>query len=179
MPPLPTLTDAEKHMIATQFGQLHAAIAAGLAEDDVAQRAIAFQRAYQGESRPLVDAFGAAADKGEWAREVRRALAGELGTHLLEWSDRSPSVATDDAPVDGLALDVPATFAAGMPATDEALVPVDAVCAHCAAPLTVRCAPMPGHPVVTEHELTCPRCARLTTIHLPGAVVDVVVDPTA
>lgn len=179
MQPFHSLTAAEKHGIATLFGQLHAAIAGGMAEDDVAQRAIAFQQAYQGDSRPLVDAFGAADDKAEWARQVRMALAGELGSNLLEWSNRSPSVVPDDASLDGVALGAPASVAPDATGEEDGVVPVDAVCAHCGAALTVRCAPLPGHAVVTEHELTCPRCARLTTIDLPGAVVDVVVDTVA
>lgn len=177
MQPLPSLTDAEKHSIATRFGQLHGAIAGGMAEDDVAQRAIAFQQAYQGASRPLVDAFGAADDKAEWARQVRAALAGELGNDMLDlWSDRGRGVAPDDALMESLGLEEEARVAPAAATADPDMVPVQTSCAHCGAALTVRCAPMPGHPVVTEHDLTCPRCARLTTIQLPGAVIDVVAD---
>lgn len=178
MQPLPTLTDAEKHTIVATFGHLHAAIAAGLADDDVARHAMAFQRAYHGASRPLVDDFGAADDKVEWARQVRLALASELGRGLLEWSDGSRSVVPDDASLTSLGLDAEATAAPAV-ATGAEVVPVDATCAHCGVALIVRCAPMPGHPVITEHDLTCPRCARLTAIHLPGAVVDVMADPSS
>lgn len=178
MQPLPSLTDAEKHTIVATFGHLHAAIAGGLADDDVAQHAIAFQRAYHGASRPLVDDFGAAADKVEWARQVRLALASELGRDLLEWSDGSRSVVPDDASLTSLGLDAEGSAApAGAPGSEVVLV--DATCAHCDAALIVRCAPMPGHPVITEHDLTCPRCGRLTALHLPGAVIDVVADATS
>lgn len=169
--PVIDLTVAEKRIIAAEFEKLHHAIAGGLAEDDVAQRAMAFQRAYRGPSRPLVDAFGASRDQTAWAREMGDVLTSELGDALTLWNARRTPVVQDDARAEApiAAQDVDAMA----PAPD--VVPVDATCAHCSAALTVRCAPMPGHALVTEHELTCPACARLTTIHLPGAVIDVVV----
>jgi len=177
MQPYPSLTDAEKDTIVAAFGRLHAAIEGGMADDDVAERAIAFQRAYQGDSRPLVDAFGAADDRSEWARQVRLALANELGRDMLEWREDSRPLVAEEASLTSLGLDAePGTTAV---AADEEVVPVDAVCAHCNAALTIRCAPLPGHPIVTDHDLSCPRCARVSTIPLPGAVVDVVVADAA
>jgi hypothetical protein len=171
------LTVAEKRVIASEFEKLHHAIAGGLAEDDVALRAVAFQRAYRGPSRPLVDAFGASRDQAAWAREVRDVLAGELGDALSLWNARRTPVAQDDARAG--ATNASQDAGAVAPVLDDDVVAVDTACAHCGVVLTVRCAPMPGHPIVTEHELTCPACARLTTLDLPGAVVDVVADRRA
>ena len=171
--PVIDLTVAEKRIIAAEFEKLHHAIAGGLAEDDVAQRAIAFQRAYRGPSRPLVDAFGASRDQAAWAREMGDVLASEIGDELSMWNARRTPVAQDDARAGSpmASADVDAV------APEPDVVPVETTCAHCGAALTVRCAPMPGHALGTEHELTCPACARLTTIDLPGAVVDVVAAP--
>ena len=174
--PVIDLTVAEKRVIASEFEKLYHAITGGLAEDDVALRAIAFQRAYRGPSRPLVDAFGASRDQAAWAREMGDALTGELGDALTAWNAHRTPVAQDDGLISDQRSAPAIEREAAVPAD---AVPVEVVCAHCGAALTVRCAPMPGHPIVTEHELSCPACARLTTIDLPGAVIDVVAAPRA
>ena len=168
--PVMPLSDDEKRLMVRQFERLRTGIDEGLAEDDLAQRAIAFQQAYRGDARPLVDDFGAADDRRQWAERVRDALAGEVAPEF--WPAPASAVAVDDAAM--------RDTSAGLP-TDGAddMAVAEAVCEHCGTAFTVQCAPLPGHVVVTEHQLTCPACGRLTTVSLPGALVDsVAVDPS-
>lgn len=159
-------TDDEKRTMLMQYERLRLAIEGAFADDDVAERAIAFQRAYRGDARPLVDAFGAADDRLAWVREVRVALQDELG--VREWNRLVTTVAVDDTS----AMD----SAPGLPFEDESsetpIASVDATCVHCERALVVRCTPMPGHPLVTDHDLTCPSCGRITTVPLAGVIVD-------
>lgn len=170
MNPSLTPTDQEKRTMVRQFEHLRLAIEGGFADDDVAERAIAFQRAYRGDARPLVDDFGAADDRGAWMRQVEAALRDELG--VGEWNRLLTPVAPDDTPGDHAVVDA----AQGLPFDDAAeetpIATADATCSHCGRAFTVRCAPMPGHALVTEHELPCPSCGRLTTLDLPGVIVD-------
>jgi hypothetical protein len=154
------LTDDEKRTIASRYRRLRTAIDGGYAEDDVTALAAAFQQAYHGAARPIVDAFGAADDKREWARQVESQVAPEIGVEF--W------------PVAGHPLIDPSP-----PVTDSVVIPDDVValpvtCDDCGESFEVQCAPPDVAAMVTEHTFACPVCRRLIARELPGAIVDVV-----
>jgi hypothetical protein len=159
------LSQDEKRLIVKQYGLLRAAIDDGYAEDDVAVLAVAFQRVYLGDSRPLVDAFGAAEDKADWARQVRARLAEEIGGE--HWPSPVSITRTGDARTDV------ANGSADPGGTDELSVAA-LTCEHCGQTFEVRVSPMPGAALVTEHPVACPVCGRITEQSLPGSVVGVV-----
>ena len=159
------LSQDEKRLIVKQYGLLRAAIDDGYAEDDVAALAVAFQRAYVGDSRPLVDAFGAAEDKADWARQVRARLAEEIGGE--HWPSPVSITRTGDMRTDG-------ADGSADPAGADELGAAAVTCEHCGETFDVRVSPLPGAALVTEHSVACPVCGRLTEQSLPGSVVGVV-----
>ncbi len=156
-----TLTDDEKRAIASRYRALRTAIDEGQSEDDVMRLAAAFQQAYHGESRPLVDAFGEADDKRAWAREVEYALAPAFGVEF--WPLTAPPAPEASAPD------------AGAVAMPDEVVALPFSCDNCNTSLEVQCVPPLAAPVVTEHTFACPACRRMLTRELPGAIVDVTV----
>ena len=72
------LDDEEKTAVVVAYRALREAIDRGDGEDDLMPLAADFQRAYRGDARPLIDAYGTAPDKIAWARQVYAALAEEI-----------------------------------------------------------------------------------------------------
>ncbi len=153
------LSDEEKRTIAGRYRALRTAIDTGQSEDDVMVLAAAFQQAYRGEHRPLVDAFGEAADKRAWARQVEVELAPAFGGEFWPLTgdlSQAPSPASRDE------VTVP-----------EEVVALPFTCDHCQAALEVQCVPPGVAAMVTEHTFACPTCGRMLERQLPGAIVDV------
>ena len=86
------LTDEEKRTIASRYRALRTAIDEGQAEDDVMRLAAAFQQAYRGDSRPIVDAIGEADDLPAFRATVSNSafLSPRWGTRKVTLLPRSP-----------------------------------------------------------------------------------------
>lgn len=107
------------------------------AEDDVTALAAAFQQAYHGDARPIVDAFGAAQDKREWAREVEAQVASEIGV--------------DFRLVAGDALAGPSPSVTASVVLPDEVVALPVTCDECGESFEVQCARPDVAAMVTEH----------------------------